>query len=102
AFVWDSGAATLAKGPAKVTIEITKPAQARRQVDCFLLTNDLAFVPDGRRKPDFAAQRYLREWSNTRAPLTPLIAAPARNDPSPAWARPKFGGRDFLIPWNIP
>ena len=69
AFAWDSASANLAKGPARVSIDITKSAQARRQVDCFLLTSDLSFVPSGRRKPDFAAMRYLREWSATRAPI---------------------------------
>jgi hypothetical protein len=101
AFAWDGAAATLAKGPARVSIEINKTAQARRQVDCFLITNDLAYVPDGRRKPDFAAMRYLREWARTRAPLAPLIEAPALNGLSPAWSRPKLAGRDFLMPWNI-
>src|SRR5215813_5777479 len=40
AFAWDSATATLAKGPARISIEIRKPAQASRQVDCFVLTND--------------------------------------------------------------
>ncbi len=100
AFAWDGASANLAKGPARVSIEITKAAQARRQVDCFLLTNDLAFVPEGRRKPDFAAMRYLREWSNARTPFTPLFDS-STNEVSPAWSRPKVAGRDFLMPWNI-
>jgi hypothetical protein len=99
-FAWDGAAANLTKGPARVSIEVGKSAQARRQVDCFLVTNDLGFIPDGRRKPDFAAMRYLREWSKSRAPLAPLIDATG-NDLPPAWARPKMAGRDFLMPWNI-
>ena len=39
-FAWDGAAAKLAKGGARVSIEVTKSAEARRQVDCFLLTND--------------------------------------------------------------
>ncbi len=101
AFAWDGAVATLTKGPARVSIEINKAAQARRQVDCFLITNDLAYMPDGRRKPDFAAMRYLREWSSTHAPLAPLIDAPARKDLPAAWSPPKLAARDFLIPWNI-
>jgi len=100
-FAWDGATATLSKGAARVSIEIKKAAQARRQVDCFLLTNDLAFVPDGRRKPDFAAMSYLREWSRSRTPLAPLIDSAARNVLPVAWARPKVAGRDFLMPWNI-
>ena len=101
AFTWDSAPATLTKGAARVSIEITQAAEARRQVDCILLTNDPGFVPDGRRKPDFAAMRYLREWSARRdllAPLTnpqTLAAAPVSKESS------KVAGRDFLIPWNI-
>jgi hypothetical protein len=100
AFAWDSAPATLTKGVARVSIQIAKAAEARRQVDCFLLTNDLAFVPEGRRKPDFAAMRYLREWSASRQVLTPLLESGA-NDIPPSWRRPKVAGRDFLIPWNI-
>src|SRR5207302_1264907 len=44
AFAWDSAAATLSKGAARVSIDITKAAQAPRQVDCFVITNDLAYV----------------------------------------------------------
>src|SRR5262249_22279578 len=53
---------------------------------------------DGRRKPDFAAMRYLRAWSAAPVPLLPLI------DSSPLAAsrqRPAIAGRDFLMPWNI-
>jgi hypothetical protein len=99
-FAWDGAAATLAKGPARISIEIEKSAQAVRQVDCVLVTNDLTYTPDGRRKPDFAAMRYLREWSNARTPVRPLIETPARIE-APAWQRPKLAGRDFLMPWNI-
>src|SRR5687768_3920807 len=48
-FTWDGAPAMLAKGPARVSIKIEKPAGASRNVDCFLLTNDLGFVPEGRR-----------------------------------------------------
>lgn len=101
AFAWDSASASLKKGQARVSIQIEKPAEARRHVDCFLLTNDLTFKPSGRQKPDFAAMRYLRTWSATRKPLASLL----RNDEpvrvSEAWVRPTVAGRDFLMPWNI-
>ena len=98
-FTWDNAPLMLQKGSARVSIEITKAAQARRQVDCFLLTNDLSFVPEGRRKPDFAAMRYLREWSARRERFSPLIG-PLTQLP-PVWSRPKVAGRDFFMPWNI-
>src|SRR6266566_3191067 len=102
AFAWDGVEAQLAKGAARISIAIEKPAEARRPIDCVLLTNDLAYVPDGRRKPDFAAMRYLREWARTRAPLSTLLQA-GESDPvvPSAWQRPKIAGQDFLMPWNI-
>jgi hypothetical protein len=39
AFTWDGSAATVAKGPARISIELDKASQARRQVDCVLLTS---------------------------------------------------------------
>jgi hypothetical protein len=52
-FAWDGAVAKLKKGPARISIEIEKAAEARRHVDCLLVTNDLAYIPEGRRKPDF-------------------------------------------------
>jgi len=101
AFAWDGAPASLSKGPARISIELNKTAQARRQVDCLLVTNDLAYVPQGRRKPDFAAMRYLRDWAGTRVPLAPLIDFPMQTGIPPSWARPKIAGRDFVMPWNI-
>ncbi len=104
AFAWDGADAKLEKGPASISIEIEKSAGARRHVDCVLVTNDLAYVPEGRRKPDFAAMRYLREWSMKRSPLSSLLQAnESKVGPliPAAWQRPKIAGRDFLMPWNI-
>ena len=101
AFTWDTASATLSKGPARVSVEIEKESEARRHVDCLLLTNDPGFVPEGRRKPDFAAVRYLREWSMMRPALAPLIAQDAKTEVPALWRRPLLAGRDFLMPWNI-
>jgi hypothetical protein len=101
AFAWDSASATLGKGPARVSIEIRQAAQASRQVDCFLLTNDLAYLPRGREKPDFAAARYLRDFAKTRPHLAPLIDQPSSGPLPASWAQPKIAGRDFVMPWNI-
>lgn len=100
-FAWDGAAATLTKGRARVSIEVTKAAQARRQVDCILVTNDLSFAPEGRRKPDFAAMRYLREWSASRQAFAPLLDSIAGMEIPAGWRRPKVAGHDFLMPWNI-
>ena len=105
AFTWDGAAAgQLEKGPARVSLEIDQPAAARRHVDCVLLTNDLAYVPAGRRKPDFAAAHYLQAWSATNHELSSLLQPlpPGTTATSPrAWAPPRIGGRNFVMPWNI-
>jgi hypothetical protein len=101
AFAWDSANAGLKKGPARLSIQIEKAAEARRHVDCFLLTNELTFKPSGRQKPDFAAMRYLRNWSNTRKPFSSLLGGEAVTRVPEPWLRPKIAGRDFLMPWNI-
>ena len=101
AFVWDSASGDLKKGPARVSIEIVKAAQARRHVDCFVLTTDSDYKPAGRQKPDFAAARYLRTWSSSNKPLTTLLQSEASSSVPPLWMRPKVAGRDFLMPWNI-
>lgn len=101
AFTWDSASMTLKKGPARLSINVEKAAAARRHVDCFVLTNDLVYKPGAREKPDFAAQRYLRTWSNTRKPLTSLLMGDASSRVPDSWVRPKLAGRDFLMPWNI-
>jgi hypothetical protein len=101
AFAWDSASTTLKKGPARLSIQIEKAAEARRHIDCFLLTNDLTFKPSGRQKPDFAAMRYLRNWSNTRTPLTSLLKSEVNAPVPETWMRPKIAGHDFLMPWNI-
>ncbi len=106
AFAWDGTDAHFAKGPARLSIEIEKPAEARRHIDCVVLTNDRGFVPVGRRKPDFAAARYLRELSTTGTELSSLLLPPAPGAVAVprvplVWQRPSIAGRDFIMPWNI-
>ena len=102
AFAWDSGeTAALKKGPARLSISVEKATEARRHVDCFVLTNDFGYKPRDRQKPDFAAQRYLRAWSTSRQPLSSLLSGNAPMAVPELWQRPKVAGRDFLMPWNI-
>jgi hypothetical protein len=104
AFTWDaSPVVMLEKGAARISIDVEGATGARRHVDCVLLTNDLEFVPEGRRKPDFASMRVLREWATKRTPLAPLIVEKnATGSDVPAlWRRPTVAGREFLMPWNI-
>ena len=100
-FTWDFADTALTKGPARLSINVEKPATARRHVDCFVLTNDFTYLPNGRQKPDFAAQRYLRTWSNSGKPVASLLAGEEPQRVPELWQRPKVAGRDFLMPWNI-
>jgi hypothetical protein len=100
-FVWDGAEAQLEKGPARITLAIEKKAGARRHVDCVLLTNDLAYVPAGRRKPDFAAMRYLREFLASGATISSLLSPLTSTAAPVSWQPPKIARRDFLMPWNI-
>lgn len=100
-FMWDSVSQKLEKGPARVSIDIEKASAARRHLDSIVLTNDLGYVPEGRRKPDFAAMRYLREWSISRSPLSSLAGASGTGVVPISWQRTKLAGSDFLMPWNI-
>jgi hypothetical protein len=109
AFAWDAATTSeLSRGEARVSLLIERPAAARRHVDCFVLTNDLAYVPEGRRKPDLAAWRLLREFSARKTQLAPLVAATDAGGAAAAavvvpaaWRRPTIAGRDFMMPWNI-
>jgi hypothetical protein len=102
-FAWGGTlAGFLKKGPARLSIEIDKAAEARRNVDCILLTSDLAYRPEGRRKPPFAAQRALGEWAAKHTPLAPLMEKESVAAQAPAlWRRQPLVGRDFVMPWNI-
>ncbi|HKY45960.1 MAG TPA: hypothetical protein VJM50_22910, partial [Pyrinomonadaceae bacterium] len=85
----------------RLSLLIEKTAEARRHVDCFLLTNDLAFKPSGRQKPDFAAMRHLRTWSASRKSLLSLVRSEEAPRVPESWVLPKLVGRNFLMPWNI-
>ena len=101
AFTWNFVDMTLKKGPARLSINVEKAATARRHIDCFVLTSDFHYVPEGREKPDFAAQRYMRRWSEARTPLASWLTGDAALTVPDSWLRPKVAGRDFLMPWNI-
>ncbi|MDQ3258514.1 MAG: hypothetical protein M3R15_32300, partial [Acidobacteriota bacterium] len=102
AFVWDGAdVPALSKGAARIALVIEGPTEARRHVDCVLVTDDPAFVPEGRAKPPFAATRVLQKWGDSRPTLRSLLDRDATGAVPKLWARPRVAGRDFLMPWNI-
>jgi hypothetical protein len=103
AFAWGgSPEFALRKGAARVSFEIERATGARRHLDCFVVTNDPNYTPDGRRKPPFAATVALEKWRAERTPLAPLMIAPSALEKAPErWRTPRVAGRDFQMPWNI-
>ncbi|MDQ3649144.1 MAG: hypothetical protein M3458_02465 [Acidobacteriota bacterium] len=102
AFVWDGAdIPALGKGAARIALVVEGPTEARRHVDCVLVTDDPAFVPEGRAKPPFAATRVLQKWGDSRPALRSLLDRDATGAVPKLWARPRVAGRDFLMPWNI-
>ncbi len=101
AFAWAATLAKLDKGPARISLRLEKPAAARRHIDAVLMTNDPSYVPEGRRKPDFAGMRYLRSWNQQRRPTTSWVNTVTPTTMPDAWRRPQIAGRDFFMPWNI-
>ncbi|HEV2763096.1 MAG TPA: hypothetical protein VGV38_08880 [Pyrinomonadaceae bacterium] len=102
-FAWDATqAVSLSKGPARVSVRVERAAEARRHVDCLLLTDDPEYVPEGRHKPEFAGWRVLREWAEARPRVAPLLdeGISVENVP-PSWRPNALAGRAFLMPWNI-
>jgi hypothetical protein len=97
AFAWDEATAKLDKGPARVTLDIEKATAARRHVDCWVLSNDPAYIPDGRRKPPFAAAQLLERPGT----FTSLLPVGDKFSAPPEWKPRPIAGRDFLMPWNI-
>ena len=53
AFGWGSLEGTLAAGPARLTLSITRAGEAWRQLDAVLITDDLDYTPVGREKPPY-------------------------------------------------
>jgi hypothetical protein len=90
-FGWGSLDGTLAEGKAQIDLIIDKAGEEWRQVDAVLITDDLAFKPNGREKPPFA---YLAAFE-----LQPKNGAAWRGKglPEPVFTRPKVGGRDFAM-----
>ena len=80
---------------------IEKAAEARRHVDCFLLTNDLGFQTIRPAKAGLRRDALLAKWSTTRKPFSSLLRSEAPSRVPESWLRPKVAGRDFLMPWNI-
>ncbi len=102
-FAWGgSPEFALKKGAARVSFEVERAAEARRHVDCFVLTNNPGYEPEGRRKPPFAAAVALEKWNAKRTPLAPLMGLPAMGEAVPErWKLPRVAGREFQMPWNI-
>jgi hypothetical protein len=100
-FGWGSTEATLAKEPARLRFVIDKAGDAWRQVDAVLLTDDLAYEPNGREKPPFAyvAAMNVRppRDANWRGNASLVGTRSPDRVPTDSPARPRLAGRDFSM-----
>ena len=77
----------------RVELLIDKAGEAWRQVDALVLTDDLAYEPNGREKPSFAYFATV----GIHPPKGTAFRGSGIGKPAQAWARPKVGGRDFSM-----
>lgn len=97
AFGWDRADVELRKGPARVSLYITGPADARRQVDCMCLTTDKTYRPAGREKPDHPTWAALRKMRAAGLPDVEPLAARTLTDLPAAW---KLSDKPPAFVWN--
>ena len=102
AFGWDGRPVTLQKGAAKLTLASAFAEGDCRQLDVIVITNDAAYRPRIKERPQSDARAVLDAYrQGIPAALEPLarkhgvFAVPA------AWAPKTFKDRGFLYLWNV-
>jgi hypothetical protein len=91
-FGWGNLTGKLSAGPARLILAIDRAGEAWRQLDAVLITDDLAYVPEGREKPPFAYQSAID--------LAPKDGARWRGSGKnikPAFPKVKLASRDFSM-----
>jgi hypothetical protein len=102
AFGWDVKTASLAKGPAKLTLLAHAKQKVHRQVDCFCLTTDKDYHPYHREKPERPTWNLLDGLrKGAQVAPTPLAARAGDFTIPAAWKQAKFGATDFVYLWNV-
>lgn len=95
AYAWDNAECSLERGPAHITLYTDRVAEADREVDVLILTDDLDYIPRERGVLTPAYGAYLDRWMKDRQPLKPIVP-PSNNFTVPdAWKIKKIAGRDF-------
>lgn len=111
AYAWDSMEVPLQRGPARITLYTDRVAEADRDIDNIILTDDSKYVPQDRGAitPDYGA--YLDAWRQSYRSFAPLVPASSTYSIPSAWRIPKIAGRDFwysgmqiddIKEWNDP
>ena len=95
-FGWAAVGGDLQSGPARLELAISRAAQAWRQVDAVLITDDPDYRPYGRAKPPFG---YVAAMAVRPAGAAPWRGAAGEATVGASWQRPKVGGRDFSM-WS--
>ncbi len=99
-FAWASIDVTLDSGPATLTLGIDQPAQAWRQLDALLLTDNLSYTPAHREKPPF---HYFSSFNLPPSTLPQNLRGSAKNLPiASTWATRPLAGRRFTMWTPLP
>ncbi len=103
AFGWGSADADLKAGPGELQLVVDAPGEARRHIDAFLITDDMAFRPLLREKPPFHYSAPLRKHRQDQPALQSAFASRAKDWAAPAgWNTPPMAGRAFQMLFNMP
>src|ERR1043166_3533103 len=85
AYAWDGAECALERGPAHITLYTDRVADADRDVDVLILTDDLDYIPRERGVLTPAYGAYIDRWMKDRQPLKPIMP-PSTNFAVPdAW-----------------
>ena len=101
AFAWDSRAATLQKGPVKLSLLSGVKEADCRQIDVIVLTNDAQYRPLIKERPQSDTRDLLAQYQQgISAGLEPLARNHGKFQAPAAWAPKTFKDRGFLYLWN--
>jgi hypothetical protein len=102
AFVWDSRAAELKKGPARLSLVSTTKDPEPRQIDVVVLTTDPDYRPRIKERPASAAWDILNGYRRgVPTDAQPLARKHAAVTLPEAWKLRTFRDRGFLYLWNV-
>lgn len=102
AFVWDSAAAELKKGNARISLVSTTKDPEPRQIDAIVLTTDPDYRPRIKERPASPAGDLLNAYRrDLPADTQPLARKSSAVEFPEAWKLKTFRDKGFLYLWNV-